>query len=122
MTPAEQITHRIDELGDWRGELIAQARQLIHDADSEIVEEWKWETPVWSHKGNVVAAGVFKDHVKLNFFKGASLNDPHKLFNASQDAKASRAIDFHQGDKIDAPALKELVRDAVALNTAGRKK
>ena len=122
MTPSEQITHRIAELGDWRGELIARLRKLIHETDPDIVEEWKWETPVWSHKGNVVAAAAFKDHVKLNFFKGASLADPHKMFNAGLDAKATRAIDFHENDPLNEQDLKEIIRAAVALNTAGKKK
>ena len=86
------------------------------------LEEWKWDTPVFAAKGNVVAVGAFKDHVKLNFFKGAALNDPHGLFNAGLDAKATRAIDIHEGDAIDEPAIQDLVRAAVALNTAGGKK
>ena len=122
MTPSEQITHRIAELGDWRGELIARLREFIREVDSDIVEEWKWDTPVWSHKGNVVATAAFKDHVKLNFFKGASLADPHKLFNAGLDAKATRAIDFHENDPLNEQALKELIRAAVIFNTAGKKK
>jgi hypothetical protein len=122
MTPSQRITNHIAELTDWRGPMLAHLRQLIHEADAEMSEEWKWETPVWSHKGNVVAAGAFKDHVKLNFFKGASLQDPHALFNAGLDAKASRAIDLHEGEEIDESALKELIRSAVALNLAGGKK
>ena len=122
MTPSEQITQRIAELGDWRGELIARLREFIREVDSDIVEEWKWDTPVWSHKGNVVAASAFKDHVKLNFFKGASLADPHKMFNAGLDAKATRAIDFHENDPLNEQDLKEIIRAAVALNTAGKKK
>jgi hypothetical protein len=120
--PGELITQQIEALGDWRGEILAQLRQLILDAAPEVAEEWKWNTPVWVHQGNVVAAGAFKDHVKVNFFKGASLDDPHGLFNAGFEAKATRAIDFHQGDKIDAAALQELVRAAVALNSSGAKK
>ena len=122
MNASEQITHRISELADWRGKLLARLRKLILSADPDIVEEWKWDTPVWSHKGNVVAVGAFQDHVKINFFKGASLPDPHGLFNASLDAKATRAIDLHQGDKIDEPALRELIRAAVAYNLTGSKK
>ena len=120
--PSELITRQIEELGDWRGKLLAQLRKLILDAAPEVTEEWKWGTAVWVHKGNVVAAGAFKDHVKLNFFKGASLDDPSGLFNAGFEAKATRAIDFHEGDKINVAALKEIVRAAVALNTSGGKK
>ena len=122
LTPSEHIDKAIKDLPDWRGELIARVRRLIQDAVPEITEEWKWDTPVWSYKGNVVAAGAFKDHVKLNFFKGASLEDPKGLFNAGLDAKATRAIDFSEGDPIDQAALKNLIRAAVALNTSGSKK
>jgi len=95
---------------------MSQLRRIIHEAAPAIVEEWKWDTPVFSQNGNVFALGNFQDHVKLNFFKGASLADPHHLFNAGLDAKATRAIDFSEGDKINEPALKELIREAVALN------
>ena len=122
LTASEHIDKAIKDLPDWRGELIARVRRLIQDAVPEITEEWKWDTPVWSFKGNVVAAGAFKDHVKLNFFKGASLDDPKGLFNAGLDAKATRAIDFSDGDTIDEAALKDLVRAAVAYNTSGSKK
>src|SRR5690349_12669810 len=122
ITPAEHITNLIAELADWRGAMLARLRQLILEADPALVEEWKWDTPVWSRSGNVVAAGAFKDHVKLNFFKGAALPDPHGLFNAGLDAKASRAIDLHEGDDIDKSALQELVRAAVAHNLSGGKK
>jgi hypothetical protein len=122
MTAAERITHHIAELGDWRGQMLARLRTLILEAAPGITEEWKWDTPVFSHKGNVVALGTFKDHVKLNFFKGASLDDPQGLFNAGLEAKASRAIDIHEGDAINEAALKELVRAAVSLNTASGKK
>lgn len=97
--------------------MIAGLRKLIREDAPELTEEWKWDTPVWSYKGNVVAVGVFKDHVKLNFFKGASLKDPDGLFNAGLEAKATRAIDIHEGDQINTSALKELIRDAVAHNT-----
>ena len=120
--PSELITQQIQELGDWRGKVLAQLRKLILDAAPEVTEEWKWGTAVWVHKGNVVAAGAFKDHVKLNFFKGATLEDSSGLFNAGFEAKTTRAIDFHEGDKINAAALKELVRAAVALNASGGKK
>jgi len=119
MDASEQISKRIDETGGWRGKLLARLRKLIRDTDPEMVEAWKWDTPVWSHNGDVVAAGAFQDHVKLNFFKGASLSDPHGLFNAGLDAKASRAIDFYEGDAVDEAALKALIRAAVAHNSAG---
>ena len=96
--------------------MLARLRKLILDAAPDLVEEWKWNTPVWSHNGNVVAVGAFRDHVKVNLFKGASLNDPHGLFNAGLEAKASRAIDLRQGDVIDEAAFEDLVRAAVALN------
>ena len=118
MNASEQIDNRIAELDDWRGKRMAQLRRIIHEAAPEIVEEWKWDTPVFSQNGNVVAAGTFQDHVKLNFFKGAALEDPNHLFNAGLEAKTTRAIDFHEGDKIDEKALKTLVRAAVALNTS----
>jgi hypothetical protein len=121
-TPSQLITEQIAELGDWRGDLLARLRQLIHEAAPAITEEWKWDTAVWSQKGNVVAAGAFKDHMKLNFFKGAFLDDPHGLFNAGLEAKASRAIDFSEGDEIQEAALKGLVRAAVAYNLSGGKK
>lgn len=116
LAPAQRIESYIAGLADWRGELLARLRQLILGVEPEMTEEWKWGTPVWSRNGNVVAAAAFKDHVKLNFFKGAALSDPHGLFNAGLDAKATRAIDFHAGDSVDEPALRELVRAAVALN------
>jgi hypothetical protein len=122
MTPSEYITNQIAELPDWRGQLLARLRALVHQAAPDITEEWKWDTAVWFQKGNVVAAGVFKDHVKLNFFKGASLDDSRGLFNAGLDAKATRAIDFHSGDALDEPALIELIRAAVAYNLSGSKK
>ncbi len=116
MNASERITKQIDDLGDWRGKALAQLRKLIRDAVPGLIEEWKWNTPVWSHDGHVVAVGAFRDHVKVNFFKGAALDDPCGLFNASLEAKASRAIDIHEGDRINAAALKGLVRAAVALN------
>lgn len=122
MDASERITQLIEELGDWRGEMLAQLRQLVHEADPDIGEEWKWETAVWSHNGNVVAGGVFKDHVKLNFFKGVQLEDPHGLFNAGLEAKKSRGVDFYKGDQIAAAALKELIQAAVALNEPTKKK
>ena len=117
-SPSQHITAYITELADWRGALLARLRKLMLEADPALVEEWKWDTPVWSHNGNVVAVGAFKDYLKLNFFKGASLKDPHGLFNAGLEAQASRAIDIHQSDKVDEAALKELLRAAVAQNAA----
>jgi hypothetical protein len=122
LTPSRQIDKHIKELGDWRGKMLTRLRKLILDASPELTEEWKWDTPVWSYRGNVVAGGAFKDHIKLNFFKGASLKDPNGLFNAGLDAKATRGIDFHEGDEVNEIALKELVREAVAYNKSGGKK
>jgi hypothetical protein len=122
MTASQHIDKYIQDLGDWRGKMLGRLRKLILQAAPELTEEWKWDTPVWAYKGNVVAGGVFKDHVKLNFFKGASLEDPNGLFNAGLDAKTSRGIDFSAGDDINEPPLKELVRAAVAQNASGSKK
>lgn len=122
LLPAQLITNQIAELADWRGQLLARLRELIHEAAPDITEEWKWGTAVYSQKGNVVAAGAFKDHIKLNFFKGASLEDPQSLFNAGLEAKATRAIDFSEGGEIQEAALKDLIRAAVAHNMAGGKK
>lgn len=122
ITPSQRITNQISELSDWRGERLARLRKLILEAAPDITEEWKWDTAVWSKAGLVCSAGAFKDHVKLNFFKGASLQDPKSLFNAGLDSKATRAIDISNGDKIDETALKELVRAAVAYNVSGAKK
>lgn len=122
LTASQKIDNLLNELGDWRGELLAHLRTLILGTSPELSEDGKWETPVWVCKGNVVAGGIFKDHVKLNFFKGASLPDPKKLFNAGLDAKATRAIDFYENDKVNESALRELIRAAVELNMAGKKK
>jgi hypothetical protein len=116
MDPSEQIDRQIEELGDWRGEALARIRRIVLSADPGISEEWKWDTPVWSKNGNVVAAGAFKDHVKINFFKGAQIDDPKGLFNAGLEAKTSRAIDLAEGEALDDAGLLELVRAAVALN------
>lgn len=122
MTPSQHIDNFIKELPDWRGKMIARFRKLVLKAAPELTEEWKWGVPVWAYNGNVVASGVFKDHVKLNFFKGASLKDSKKLFNSGLDAKATRAIDFAEDSEFDDAALRELVFEAVALNAAGKKK
>jgi hypothetical protein len=119
---SELISQRISELGDWRGKTLARVRELVKAADPEIVEEWKWAkatspgTPVWSHNGLVCTGETYKNVVKLTFAKGASLDDPSGLFNSSLEGKVRRAIDIREGDEIDEPALKELVRAAVALN------
>ena len=120
MNASERIDTHIAELADWRGYMIARLRQLIHDADPDITEEWKWDTAVWSHKGLVCAVGAFKQTVKMNFFQGAVLEDSQKLFNAGLAAKKTRAIDFREGDAVDESALKELIRAAVAHNVGGK--
>src|SRR3954468_909848 len=115
------ISRRIHELGDWRGETLAQVRQLIHDADPDIEEEWKWRgTPVWSHDGGVCTGESYKQVVKLTFFRGASLEDPKKLFNSSLEGNTRRAIDLREGEKLDEAAFKALIRAAVAANSAVR--
>ncbi len=119
---SQKIDEYIAGLTDWRGKQVAKLRKLVHDAAPEIVEEWKWDTPVFAQNGSVVALGVFKDHMKINFFKGAALKDPQHLFNAGLEAKTSRGIDLAEGDKVNETALKALVREAVALNMAGGKK
>ena len=117
------IDGRIEGLGDWRGVTLAKVRELIHAADPEVVEEWKWMgTPVWSHSGIICTGETYKDTVKLTFAKGASLKDPAGLFNSSLEGNVRRAIDIHQGDKINEGALKALVRAAVALNLEGKTK
>jgi hypothetical protein len=121
MNASERITNHVNELADWRGKLLGRLRKLILEAAPGIVEEWKWNTPVWSLKKNIVAVGAFQDHVKVNFFQGASLHDPRGLFNAGLEAKTTRAIDIHKSDVINESALKELIRAAVELKSAGRK-
>ena len=122
---SELIDEKIKELGDWRGKTLAKVREIIHEADPEIVEEWKWVkatspgTPVWSHGGIVCTGETYKSVVKMTFAKGAALKDPSGLFNSSLDGNVRRAIDIHQGDKVDEAALKDLIRDAVALNLKG---
>ena len=116
-SPAQLIDGRIEELGDWRGETLGRVRALIHEADPEVVEEWKWRgVPTWEHDGIICTGETYKKVVKLTFAKGASLDDPAGLFNSSLDGKVRRAIDIHEGEEIDAEALKALIRAAVALN------
>ena len=116
-TPSQLIDARIKELRDWRGETLARIRILIKQADPEVIEEWKWRgVPVWSHAGIICTGETYKSVVKMTFAKGASLADPSKLFNSSLEGNTRRAIDFHEGDKIDEKALKALIRAAVALN------
>ncbi len=113
------IDERIRELGDWRGKMLSRLRALIKQADPEVVEEWKWRgVPVWSHAGMICTGETYKNVVKMTFAKGASLEDPSGLFNSSLEGNTRRAIDFHEGDKIDEKALKALIRAAVALNTS----
>jgi hypothetical protein len=118
-SPAQLIDGRIKELSDWRGEALARLRSLIKQADPEVVEEWKWRgVPVWSHAGIICTGETYKNVVKMTFAKGASLNDPSRLFNSSLEGNTRRAIDIHEGDDIDEKALKALIRAAVALNTS----
>ena len=119
---SQQITKYISETKDWRGKMLGRLRNLVLAAAPGITEEWKWGTPVWTQNGLVCAVGVFKNHVKMNFFKGAVLADPKKLFNSGLDAKAMRSIDYFEGDKLDEAGLKTLIRAAVALNAGGAKK
>lgn len=113
---SELIDRKISELGDWRGEILSRMRKLIKEADPESVEEWKWDTPVWSHDGIICTGESYKAKVKLTFAKGAALKDPAKLFNSSLDGNTRRAIDINEGDKVDAEAFKALIQAAVALN------
>jgi hypothetical protein len=127
-SPARQIDARIKELGDWRGKTLARVRALIKQADPEIVEEWKWRkasspgTPVWSHGGIVCTGETYKNVVKMTFAKGAALKDPARLFNSSLEGNVRRAIDIHEGDKVDEAALKDLIRAAVTLNLKSKSK
>jgi hypothetical protein len=121
ITPSDLIDARIAELGDWRGETLSRIRTLIKQADPDVIEEWKWKgTPVWSHDGIICTGETYKSVVKMTFAKGASLDDPSGLFNSSLEGNVRRAIDIHEGEKIDEKALKALVRAAVALNTSSR--
>jgi hypothetical protein len=120
---SELIDARIEDLGDWRGEMLSRIRALIKEADPEVTEEWKWRgTPVWSHAGIICTGETYKNAVKMTFAKGAMLKDPSGLFNSSLEGNIRRAIDFHEGDKPDAKALKALIRAAVALNTSSAKR
>jgi hypothetical protein len=118
-SPAQRIDARIEELGDWRGEMLSRLRALVKEADPEVVEEWKWRgVPVWEHDGMICTGETYKTIVKMTFAKGAALKDPSGLFNSSLDGNTRRAIDFHEGEKINEKALKALVRAAVTLNTS----
>ena len=118
-SPSDLIDARIEDLGDWRGELLSRIRALIKEADPDVVEEWKWRgVPVWYHAGMICTGETYKSHVKMTFAKGASLKDPSGLFNTGLEGNVRRAIDFHEGDKVDGKALKALIRAAVALNEA----
>jgi hypothetical protein len=119
---AQLIDARIGELGDWRGETLGRLRRLVREADPEVIEEWKWNVPVWSHDGLICTGETYKKAVKMTFAKGAQLEDPARLFNSSLEGNTRRAIDFHEGGKIDQEALKTLIRAAVTLNkSAGRR-
>ncbi len=122
-SPRELIDERIDELGDWRGATLSRLRALVHDADPDVVEGWKWRgVPTWEHDGIICTGETYKNYVKMTFAKGASLDDPAKLFNSSLEGNTRRAIDFHEGVDIDATALKALIRAAVALNESTAKR
>ena len=118
---SQRVSNRIAELDDWRGEMLGRIRALIKEADPDIVEEWKWMIPVWSHDGIVCTGETYKKVVKTTFARGAFLKDPSRLFNSSLEGNTRRAIDFHQGDKINEKALKALIRAAVALNVSSKK-
>jgi len=119
---SELISKRIAELGDWRGAILSRMRKLIQEADRGVVEEWKWMNPVWSHDGIICTGESYKNVVKLTFARGASLKDPARLFNSSLEGNVRRAIDIHEGEKVDESAFKALVRQAVALNGPGKSK
>jgi hypothetical protein len=122
-SPSQLIDQRIEDLGDWRGDLLSRLRALVKEADPEVVEEWKWRgVPVWSHDGMICTGETYKNYVKVTFAKGAALEDPAGLFNSSLEGNTRRAIDFHEGEEIDEQALKSLVRAAVALNESKAKR
>ncbi|HVS38406.1 MAG TPA: DUF1801 domain-containing protein [Gemmataceae bacterium] len=120
-SPSQLIDARIKELGDWRGETLSRIRSLIKQADASVTEEWKWSVPVWSHDGLICTGETYKNVVKLTFAKGAQLRDPSRLFNSSLEGNARRALDLHEGDKVDASAFKALIHEAVALNVSARR-
>ncbi|MBV8209320.1 MAG: DUF1801 domain-containing protein [Burkholderiaceae bacterium] len=120
-SPSQRIDARIEELGDWRGEMLGRLRSVVKEADPEVVEEWKWGVPVWSHDGLICTGETYKSVVKMTFAKGAALKDPSRLFNSSLEGNTRRAIDFHEGERINETALKSLVRAAVALNKSAAK-
>jgi hypothetical protein len=120
-SPSQRIDERIKELGDWRGEMLSRLRALVKEADPEVVEEWKWNVPVWSHDGLICTGETYKKVVKMTFAKGAALEDPSGLFNSSLEGNTRRAIDFHEGEKIDEKAFKTLIRAAVTLNMSTAK-
>jgi hypothetical protein len=119
---SEHISKRIAELDDWRGKTLSRMRKLIKDADPDVVEEWKWANPVWSHDGIICTGESYKKAIKLTFANGASLKDPMRLFNSSLEGNVRRAIDIHQGEEVDATAFKALIREAVAFNSGGKSK
>jgi hypothetical protein len=119
---SELISKRIAELGDWRGKTLRRMRKLIKEADPDVVEEWKWMNPIWSHDGIICTGESYKNHVKLTFAKGASLKDPARLFNSSLEGNTRRAIDIHEGEEVEASAFEALVRQAAALNGSGKSK
>ena len=121
-SPSQLVDARIKELGDWRGKMLSRLRTLVKEADSEVVEEWKWNVPVWSHDGLICTGETYKNVVKMTFAKGAALKDPSRLFNSSLDGNTRRAIDFHEGEKINEGALKALVRAAIDYNQLKLKK
>lgn len=121
-SPSALIDARIKELDDWRGKTLSRLRTLIKQADPEVVEEWKWSVPVWSHDGLICTGETYKNSVKMTFAKGASLKDPSRLFNSSLDGSVRRAIDLHEGEKIDEEALKALIRAAVVLNESSARR
>ncbi|MDF2567235.1 MAG: hypothetical protein K0R90_691 [Oscillospiraceae bacterium] len=121
-SPSQLIDEKVEELGDWRGQMLSKVRSLIKQVDPEVVEEWKWRgTPVWYHDGMICTGETYKNAVKMTFAKGTSLEDPSHIFNSSLDGNARRAIDFHEGDELDEDALKELIRAAIALNQSSHK-
>lgn len=122
MSASQAIDARIHELGDWRGKLLARLRALITSTDAKVIEEWKWNIPVWSRDGIICTGESYKDKIKLTFAKGASVDDPKGLFNSSLEGNTRRAIDFYEGDKINESALKALIRSAIKVNTAGKGK